>query len=215
MPINYTPLKGNAGTIKFILVRQAINRLPVPPALVNQVWINVIDFSEEMEHSSLNSDFEDINANLRQNYYGDRQVVSFSLVNSPKIPIPDGATKSNLVAIQEIVQMINHIRLEPDYRLKIQYRDNVTLGMIEDAVFTGKVSLLEVRSDSNVAQTIPLEFKSRQVSNPDFGYDGGIIPQIVTEDSTAGNEVVIIRENSQIGEEIPLACEINIYSSSP
>lgn len=209
MPIDYKPLKGKAGIIKFMLFRYG--NIPL-----NTVSLHVVDFKEGMEDSARNEVYEDILGSLQKSHVGYRQIVSFSAVNARGIPAVPGGNKSNRRAIQEVASMINDINTNPDtYVMRIWFRDgsgnsgNVSMGAV---VYTGKPSLEELVADSNTAQLVPFEFKSKMLSQLDFGYDTNEPPVIVTEDSVidgTGDIKVITDEQGN-----PLICEFNQYSNA-
>jgi len=200
MAVVYSALKGNAGTVKFWLYQIAVGRIPIVPAPMNTVYINVSGFAESMEDSELNSTFEDGNGDLNKVHYGRRQVISFNLINGSNVPIPAGATKSNRRAIQEIVQMINLIDNNPwDYQLKIQYRDDATISTINSAIYTGGIELSELIADANLAQSIPLEFKDKVLSDPDFGETLVDVPVSIMEAlNESGGRQIIVAEDSSV-----------------
>lgn len=202
MSLNYTPFKGNAGTIKFSLTRHRQAGVPIVPEFhTNIIYLNITEFKEWMEESSMNETFENINGDVGKNHFGYRQVVSFSAVNANNMPIPAGSTKTNRRAIQELIQMINAINLAPkDYTLRMQYRDDVENSTISSVMYSGTPSLEELISDANVAQKVPFEFKAVSLSEPDFGLDADSLPVIVDETNrifiTETDDMIFINETN-------------------
>lgn len=215
MATSYVPFNGNAGTVKVSLNQFRKYGVNVVPEYLNHVLLNVIDYSETMEDSQLNDIYEDINGILRKNHFGDRRVISFSVVNSPRVAA--AGSKTNRRAIQELVQMINTINKYPkSYRLVLQYRDDAGMSTIYDAVFTGKIALNEFTNDSNVAQIIPLEFKAASVSEPYLGLDVDTVGNLILETAIGGGtHTIIIKESSTEINKIPIVLESNQYNLTP
>lgn len=215
MSATYSPLKGNAGIVKMSLIRKREAGVPIVPIYINNIQINVSNFSEKMTESSLNEEMEDINTDLQKNYFGHRQEISFSVINSPRIPLVSGTTKTIKRCIQEIVQMINAVNLDPrTYRLEIQYRDNYSYGTIQDAIFSGEIELKELSTDSNIAQEFPMTFKSRTTSVPDFGMDSDESVLFILEDNSSNN-IILVREDSTPENPKPIILESPAFNVTP
>lgn len=215
MSATYRPLKGNAGVVKMSLIRKRSGGVPIVPEYINNIQINVSSFSEKMSESSLNEEIEDINTNLQKNYFGYRQEISFSVINSPRIPLVTGTTKSIRRCIQEIAQMINAINIAPrDYRLEIQYRDNYTYGTIQDAIYVGDIEIKELSTDSNIAQEFPLSFKSRTTSEPNFGMDADESTFIILENNSSNN-IILVTEDSTPENPKPIILEVPAFNVNP
>lgn len=213
MSVNYEPFKGNAGTVKFSLVKIRENKVPVVPEYLNTILLNVTNYDEKMEESSLNEQYEDINGNARKNHFGYRQVVSFNAVNANNMPIPAGSTKTNRRAIQELVSMITQINTAPkDYILRLVYRGDEYNAVMPSVIYSGVPSLKELSANSNTAQEIPFEFKDVGLSEYSLGLDADDVQTMILEDDGIGgaDPVLITTED-----EIPFVRQINPYNTTP
>lgn len=210
MSLSYVPFKGNAGIVKISLIKVRESNVPVVPDYLNTIYLNVTEFSEEMEESSMNETFEDINGNAHKNHFGYRQVISFSAVNANNMPIPAGSTKTNRRAIQELITMINAINLYPkNYNLRIQYRDDAQLSVMSNVIYTGLPSVNELIKDANIAQDIKFQFKAKSLSEPDFGLE--VIDSVVfIEEDTTTDTAIFTTELEEA-----FINQVNAYNTTP
>lgn len=210
MSLSYVPFKGDAGIVKISLIKVREGKVPIVPDYLNTIYLNVTEFSEDMEESSMNETFEDINGNAHKNHFGYRQVISFSAVNANNMPIPAGSTKTNRRAIQELITMINAINLYPkNYNLRVQYRDDTQLSVMSNVIYTGLPSVNELIKDANIAQDIKFQFKAKSLSEPDFGLEL-IDPVVFIEEDTTTDTVILTTELEEA-----FINQVNAYNTTP
>ena len=151
----YIPLKGNAGTIKFKLANRSNG------SLIKEIVMDVFNYSEELAPSQFNESFENVNYELTQDYYGDRQSVKFTLVNT-------NYTADYRKYMLFVIQMINDTNNNPDtYKLSIYYRYPSEIYIIDDAEFIGNIGLKEMSESANTSQSIDFEFREKTI-NPNI-----------------------------------------------
>lgn len=155
----YIPMQGLAGTMSFELYdRNNFFYDTWEHSLLGIVTLNVFDFKQSGDVSS--EEFENIGRTIMDDFFGERQIIEFSLVNT------DATINANLLSdIVILYEMINLVRTNREiYRLKILYRYPADVA-ISDAIFVGSLlNIEELSATSNSAQKIPMQFKSRTLT---------------------------------------------------